>query len=424
MTDRGDRDPTGSGTSLLDQFAALADPRQVAKALFPLPEILLMVLAATLAGADDFVEVRAWSAERPAFLRRFLPYANGVPSHDTLNHDTLNNVVNALDPALFKRCLVSWVEGLRGLPARARRHRRQDLAPLPCPVQGPRGPASGLGPSGARGAGCSAGGSAQGRWADDQRLVLGQEAVAGKSSEITAIPLLLGRLELAGALVTIDAIGCQTRIARAILARQADCLLAVKANWPGVHAEIVRYFEDAPASACDRHETTDGDHGRIEIRRRRVTRDVAWLTGDRRHPGEPRFPGLQAIAMVEAEVERAGTIGIARRYFLSSMALDAATFARAVRALGHREPPALGPRRRLPRRSRPPAHRPRPREHGHRPPHGPRPRARGPWQAQPQGPSQEGRLEPRLSPNPPTPNRLSSLMRSPWVKRAGVGIAH
>ena len=162
--------------------------------------------------------------------------------------------------------------------------------------------------------------------------MLGQEAVAGKSSEITAIPLLLGRLELAGALVTIDAIGCQTRIARAILARQADYLLAVKANWPGVHAEIVRYFEDAPASACDRHETTDGGHGRIEIRRHRVTRDVAWLTGDRRHPGEPRFPGLQAVGMVEAEVERAGAIGIARRYFLSSMALDAATFARAVRA--------------------------------------------------------------------------------------------
>ena len=88
------------------------------------------------------------------------------------------------------------------------------------------------------GAGCSAVGSAKGRWASRQRLVLGQEAVAGKSNEITAIPLLLERLELAGALVTIDAIGCQTRIARAILAKGADYLLAVKANWPGLHAEI------------------------------------------------------------------------------------------------------------------------------------------------------------------------------------------
>ena len=169
-------------------------------------------------------------------------------------------------------------------------------------------------------------------WADGQRLVLGQEAVAGRSNEITAIPLLLERLELAGALVTIDAIGCQTRIAQAVQAKQADYLLAVKANWPALHAEIERYFADAPASACDRLETTDGDHGRIEIRRHAVSRDVAWLTGDRRHPGEPRFPGLTAVAMVEAEVERAGTTTLARRYYLSSARLDAATFARAVRS--------------------------------------------------------------------------------------------
>lgn len=169
-------------------------------------------------------------------------------------------------------------------------------------------------------------------WADGQRLVLGQEAVAGRSNEITAIPLLLERLELAGALVTIDAIGCQTRIAQAVQAKQADYLLAVKANWPALHAEIERYFADAPAAACDRLETTDGDHGRIEVRRHAVSRDVAWLTTDRRHPGEPRFPGLTAVAMVEAEVERAGTTTIARRFYLSSARLDAATFARAVRS--------------------------------------------------------------------------------------------
>ena len=132
--------------------------------------------------------------------------------------------------------------------------------------------------------------------------------------------------------MTIDAIGCQTRIAQAVQAKQADYLLAVKANWPALHAEIERYFADAPASACDRLETTDGDHGRIEIRRHAVSRDVAWLTGDRRHPGEPRFPGLTAVAMVEAEVERAGTTTLARRYYLSSARLDAATFARAVRS--------------------------------------------------------------------------------------------
>ena len=163
--------------------------------------------------------------------------------------------------------------------------------------------------------------------------MLGQEAVAGKSNEITAIPRLLERLELAGALVTIDPrhrLPDQDRPGDP--GQGADYLLAVKTNWPALHAEIARYFADAPASACDRLMTTDGDHGRIEIRRHAVTRDVAWLTGDRRHPGEPRFPGLATIVMVEAEVERDGTTSIARRYYLCSAQLDAAFFARAVRA--------------------------------------------------------------------------------------------
>ena len=79
----------------------------------------------------------------------------------------------------------------------------------------------------------------------------------------------------------------------------------MKTNWPGLHAEIARDFQDRPAAAFDRLETTDGDHGRIEIRRHLVTCDVAWLIGDRRHPGEPRFPGLMAVGMVEAEIFRA-----------------------------------------------------------------------------------------------------------------------
>lgn len=169
-------------------------------------------------------------------------------------------------------------------------------------------------------------------WASRQRLVLGQAAVAGKSNEIKAIPLLLERLALTGALVTIDAIGCQTRIAKAIRAKGADDLLAVKANWPGLHAEIARYFAAVPAAGVDRLETTDGDHGRIEVRRHVVTRDIGWLATDRRFPGEPRFPGLAAVGMVEATVERGGQTSIDRRYYLSSAQLDAAAFGRAVRA--------------------------------------------------------------------------------------------
>ena len=168
--------------------------------------------------------------------------------------------------------------------------------------------------------------------------MLGQQAADAKSNEITAIPLLLERLALTGALVTIDAIGCQTKIAETIIHKGADYLLAVKANWPALHGEVERYFADVPAADLATLETTDGDHGRIEVRRHAVSRDVARPSTDRRFPGEPRFPGLAAIAMVEAEVERGdGEATLARRYFLSSAPLDARLFAHAVRCHRHIE---------------------------------------------------------------------------------------
>jgi predicted transposase YbfD/YdcC len=299
---------TGAKRSLIEHFSALEDPRQSWKVIYPLPEILLVVLCATLAGAEDFVEARLWAHRNIAFLRRFVPFAHGVPSHDTLN-----DVVNALDPTLFKTCFVAWVEDLReaepdivaidGKTSRRTHDRAKGRAPL----------------------------HLVSAWASRQRLVLGQQATDAKSNEITAIPLLLERLALTGALVTLDAMGCQTRIAEAIRARGADYLIAVKANWPNLHGEIGRFFA-APSGPLDQAVTTDGDHGRIETRRHFISHDVGWLSTDRRFPGEPRFPDLAAIAMVEAEVERDGKTTRSRRFYLASAPLDAHTFARAVRA--------------------------------------------------------------------------------------------
>jgi predicted transposase YbfD/YdcC len=298
-----------AGASLLDHFAALEDPRQRAKVLYPLPEILLLLLCATLAGADDFVEMELWGNEHLAFLRRFLPYQHGIPSHDTPRE-----VVAALDPALFKACFTSWVESLRetapdlvavdGKTSRRSHARRKGREPL----------------------------HLVSAWASRQRLVLGQEAVAGKSNEITAIPLLLERLALKGALVTIDAIGTQSEIAQTILARGGDYLLALKANRPATFKDVEAFFTDPPPGALDSWETTDGDHGRIEIRRHAVCHDVAWLFSDRRYPGEVAFPGLAMIGMVESRTERGGKTTRERRYFLSSAKLDARAFARAVRS--------------------------------------------------------------------------------------------
>ena len=223
---------------LLDHFAALRDPRQHAKVLYPLPEILLLVLSATLAGADDFVETTLWGTEHLAFVRRFYCYANGIPSHDTLC-----DVFAALDPELFKACFLAWIGGLRdarpwalvprddpeiiaidGKTSRRSHDRRNGRNPL----------------------------HLVSAWAARQRIVLGQQATDGKSNEITAIPLLLKHLDLRGALVTMDAMGTQTVIARAIRDGGGDYCLSLKQNWPAVYADVEQLFTDPPDDIAHR----------------------------------------------------------------------------------------------------------------------------------------------------------------------------
>ncbi len=296
--------------SLLDHFSGLSDPRQRWRVVYPLPEILLLVLCATLCGMEDFVEIRMWGEQRLDFLRRFLAYERGLPAHDTLN-----DVINALDPFLFQTCFSAWVETLRerapdivaidGKTSRRTHARAKGRQPL----------------------------HMVSAWAARQRLVLAQEAVDEKSNEIVAIPLLLERLQLTGALVTIDAMGTQTDIAEQIVAGGGDYLLALKANRPVLHQDVVDFFANPPAEMTEPgHNTTDGDHGRIEERRHVVCHKVDWLFSDRRYADEPRFPHLAMIGLVESRVERNGLLARERRYYLSSAKLDAKTFAAAVRA--------------------------------------------------------------------------------------------
>lgn len=295
--------------SLMDHFSAVEDPREGWRVLYPLREILLLVLCATLAGMEDFVDIKMWGDQRLAFLRRFYPYERGVPSHDTLN-----DLINAIDPDTFKACFIAWVTDLRedtpdliaidGKTSRRSHDRAKGRAPL----------------------------HMVSAWASRQRLVLGQEAVDEKSNEIIAIPLLLERLELTGALVTIDAMGTQTRIAETIVRRGGDYLLALKDNWPVLRADVETFFADPQAERCESFQTTDADHGRLEQRHHVVCHDVDWLVSDRRYAGEPRFPHLAMIAMVQSETRRGDKIEKERRYYLCSARLSAEAFARAVRA--------------------------------------------------------------------------------------------
>jgi predicted transposase YbfD/YdcC len=297
--------------SFLAHFGAIKDPRQAAKVLYPLPEILLLLLCATIAGADDFVEIALWGNEHLAFLRRFRPYQRGIPSHDVLC-----DVIAAIDPEAFKTCFLAWVATLRakdpaiiavdGKTARRSHARRKGHLPL----------------------------HMVSAWATGQRLVLGQEAVAAKSNEIIAIPALLQRLDLQGTLVTIDAIGTQTSIAQTIRDGGGDYVLALKANWPATYTQIEAMFATPPAELSIQHsQSVDGEHGRIETRRHAICHDVDWLFSDRRYPGEFHFPGLAAVGMVASETERNGTIEREKRDYLCSTRLDVDSFARVVR--GH-----------------------------------------------------------------------------------------
>jgi predicted transposase YbfD/YdcC len=301
-----------TGTALLDHFSALEDPRQAWKVVYPLHEVLLIVLCATMAGAEDFVEIERWARRKIDFLRRFFAFEKGIPAHDTLN-----DVINALPAEAFSECFVNWVENLRdddpdivaidGKTSRRAHNRARGKPPL----------------------------HLVSAWASRQRLVLGQQACEEKSNEITAIPELLDRLELTGALVTIDAMGCQRKIAEKIRAKGADYLLSLKDNWPTLSAEVERFFNDA--DSLDTYQTIDGDHGRIEIRKHSVCHDIGFLLSDRRFPGEWRFPDLAMIAMVERQTERGGKISHERSFYLSSAKLSASQFAYAVRAHWHVE---------------------------------------------------------------------------------------
>ena len=274
-------------------------------------EVLFLVVAATIADCEDYDEIALWGRNHLVFLRRFGEFHFGTPCADWLRV-----VMNRIDPDLFQACFCDWAAALR-----------PDAAKL-IAIDGKTTRRSHDRKGGRRALHLVS------AFATATRLVLAQEAVDEKENECTVIPDILDRLDLDGALVTIDAIACNPAIAAAVTEHKGDYLLAVKANQPTLHREIARYFDDPAAKAssvCD----TDKGHGRIETRRCHVSHEVDWLSGDRRYPDEPRFPGLVSIAMVEATVEQAatGTATTTRRFYLSSARLTPERLAEAVR--GH-----------------------------------------------------------------------------------------
>lgn len=311
---------------LLDHFGVVGDPREACKVKYPLREVLFLVTCASIAGCDDYDEIADWGEHHREFLRRYAEYHFGTPGEDWLRV-----VLNRIDPALFEACFMAWARTLRadapphasptGSACRSLKRAPPDLIALDGKTLRRSGDeAAGQKPLHVVSA-----------WASTQRLVLAQEAVDAKDNECAAILAILGRLDIKGALVTIDAIATNPTVAGAITERGGDYVLALKRNQPTLHGEVETYFADPATSGLRTVTATDKDHGRIETRTTRVSHDVGWMTGDRRHPGEHRFPSLASLIETTTEIERRGTTTRETRYFISSARLTPERAAEAIR---------------------------------------------------------------------------------------------
>jgi predicted transposase YbfD/YdcC len=300
---------------LLEHFSALRDEREPGRVMYPLREVLLLVTCATIASCDDFDEIVVWGKHHLAFLRQFSEFHFGIPCERWLR-----TLVNRIDPVLFGCCFNSWIAALwpdrhefiaiDGKTARRTHDQRKGLKAL----------------------------HTLSAYATNARLTLAQLSVPEKTNEITAIPDLLDQLaeakQLEGALVTIDATGCQVEIADKIVAHKADYLLALKGNQPTLEADVEDYFRTAPAGElASTKPIVEKGHGRLETRIYAVSSKVDWITSERSYPGQPRFTNIKTIVKVLARVEYADRCSFDTRYYISSAPPDIERIARGAR--GH-----------------------------------------------------------------------------------------
>ena len=270
--------------------------------------MLLLALLAVLAGAETFTDIARFGEKKLPLLRRFRRFKDGTPPHDWIGE-----IFAALDAEQFQRCFVAWVASVTGLPSgviaidgkTVRRSGAKKDSKTPIHMVS--------------------------AFAARQRLVLGQVKVAEKSSEIVAIPKLLSMLAIDGAIVTIDAMGCQREIAKAILDKKADYVLALKGNQGSLREDVEVFVAEQKAKGfvdgeVTQDTTTDADHVRIETRTTTVIHDVGWL--QERHA----WPGLKAVVVVDSSREINGKAEHETRFYLTSLTMIAALLGPVVRS--------------------------------------------------------------------------------------------
>ena len=297
-------------SSFQDYFATLTDPRcpDAPNSRHQLMDMLIIAVCAVICGADGWEDIEEYGTSQAEWFATFLDLPHGIPGHDTFRR-----VLSRLDPEELTQCFIAWTEALSeasggdivSIDGKTLRHsfdQASGQAAIPM---------------------VSA-------WASANRLVLGQLKVEEKSNEITAIPKRIPMRDIAGATVTIDAMGCQKEMAKVMTDREADDVLALKENHPTLSGDVTRFFDEAKATAFADiahayHETVDGDHGRIETRRYWITSDIEWLGA------KASWAKLHSIGMVESCREVGETVQVETRYFLTSLPAQGVRFAQAVR---------------------------------------------------------------------------------------------
>lgn len=293
-------------------FGDLPDPRVIGRCEYRLVDIILIAICAVLSGAEGWEDIEEFGQSKEGWLRQYLELGNGIPSHDTFRR-----VFSLLDATAFQERFMRWVEGVFTVT---------------------RGQVVAIDGKTARGSQDTGKGKQAlhlvSAWASANGVLLGQRKVDDKSNEITAIPALLEQLYVAGCIVTIDAMGCQTAIAQTILERHADYVLALKGNQGHLHEDVQEWFAwaqqtDFKDMPHDYWQTVNKGHGRLEIRRCWALSDPRAFEVVRHHDG---WAGLQSIVMVERERHEDDQVQQETAYFISSLPADAKLLLYAVRA--------------------------------------------------------------------------------------------